>query len=292
MKNTLNTPETALTGPAFMLGSALMFTVMDGLIKIIGPSFRVWDIAFYRFCFGIVFLIGIYGGRQSLIKGANPRLLILRGVLGSCAFLSIVSAIRLIPISTAMVLFFSFPAFTALFSPLIYRERIALPEIICIAATVLGIAFLFDFRFEGSWLGQVLAITGAVFAGLTVTIIKKLRENHRTGVVYMYFCIIGTCITFPAFISQPHFPNSWNDGAMMAIIVVASVFGQLLMTKGLRYCKSWEGGVLLTTELVFTSLLGILFLREPVTWRFWLGGLLILGSVIALQVFGSSKKTD
>ncbi len=120
-----------------MLGSALMFAVMDGVIKIIGPSFRVWDIAFYRFGFGIVILCGIYGGRESLIKGANFRLLILRGVLGSVAFLSIVGAIRLIPISTAMVLFFSFPAFTAFFSPLIYRERITLPEIICIAATVL-----------------------------------------------------------------------------------------------------------------------------------------------------------
>ena len=273
-----------------MLGSALMFAVMDGVIKIIGPSFRVWDIAFYRFCFGIAILYGIYGGRESLTKGANPRLLILRGVLGSVAFLSIVGAIRLIPISTAMVLFFSFPAFTALFSPLIYRERITLPEIICIAATVLGIAFLFDFRFEGVWFGQVLAITGAVFAGLTVTIIKKLRETHRTGVVYMYFCIIGTCITFPAFISQPQLPESWKDGAMLAIIVVASVIGQLLMTKGLRYCKSWEGGVLMTTELVFTSLLGILLLHEQVTWRFWLGGLLILGSVMALQMSGASKK--
>ncbi len=149
---------------------------------------------------------------------------------------------------------------------------------------------MFDFRFEGVWLGQVLAITGAVFAGLTVTIIKKLRENHRTGVVYMYFCILGTCITFPAFIAQPRLPNSWIDGAMMAIIVVASVIGQLLMTKGLRYCKSWEGGVLMTTELIFTSLLGILFLQEQVTWRFWLGGLLILGSVMALQMSGASNK--
>jgi drug/metabolite transporter (DMT)-like permease len=277
-------------GPAFMLGSALMFAVMDGLIKIIGPAFRVWDIAFYRFGFGIVILFGIYGGRESLIRGANPGLLILRGVLGSVAFLTIVGAIRLIPISTAMVLFFSFPAFTALFSPLIYRERITLPEIVCIAATVLGIACLFDFRFEGVWLGQVLAITGAVFAGLTVSIIKKLRENHRTGVVYMYFCILGACITFPAFIAQPRLPETWNDGAMMAIIVVASVIGQLLMTKGLRYCKSWEGGVLMTTELIFTSLLGILFLQEQVTWRFWLGALLILGSVMALQMSGETTK--
>jgi drug/metabolite transporter (DMT)-like permease len=272
-----------------MLASALMFAVMDGLIKIIGPSFRVWDIAFYRFGFGIVILYGIYGGRESLIKGANPGLLILRGILGSLSFLSIVGAIRLIPISTAMVLFFSYPAFTALFSPLIYRERITMPEIVCIAATLLGIASLFDFRFEGVWLGQGLAISGAVFAGLALTIIKKLRENHRTGVVYMYFCILGACITFPAFIAKPQLPESWTDGVMVAIIVVASVIGQLLMTKGLRYCKSWEGGVLMTTELIFTSLLGILFLQEQATWRFWLGGLLVLGSVMALQMSGASN---
>ena len=46
----------------------------------------------------------------------------------------------------------------------------------------------------------------------------------------------------------------------------------------------------MTTELVFTSLLGILLLHEQVTWRFWLGGLLILGSVMALQMSGPSTK--
>ena len=265
-----------------------MFAVMDSVIKIIGPSFRVWDIAFYRFSIGIVILFGIYGGRENLFKAANPRLLILRGVMGSVAFLSIVGALRLIPISTAMVLFFSFPAFTALFSPLIYRERITLPEIICIASALFGIAALFDFRLEGDWFGQVLAVFGAFFAGLTVSIIKKLRENHRTSVVYMYFCMLGTCITFPAFITQPQLPESWTDGILMAVIVIASVIGQIWMTKGLRYCKSWEGGVLMTTELIFTSILGILFLHEQVTWRFWVGGVLILGSVMALQIVGAS----
>jgi drug/metabolite transporter (DMT)-like permease len=77
----------------------------------------------------------------------------------------------------------------------------------------------------------------------------------------------------------------------MAMIVIASVIGQLWMTKGLRYCKSWEGGVLMTTELIFTSILGILFLQEPVTWRFWLGGLLILVSVLGLQLIGAADST-
>ncbi len=36
-------------GPAVMLVSALLFAVLGFLIKILGPSFRVWDIAVYRF---------------------------------------------------------------------------------------------------------------------------------------------------------------------------------------------------------------------------------------------------
>jgi hypothetical protein len=50
------------------------------------------------------------------------------------------------------------------------------------------------------------------------------------------------------------------------------------MNMGFRYCKSWEGGLFLTSEMVFTSLFGIFFLHELVTWRFLGGGLLILAS--------------
>lgn len=286
----LNIKALSLNGTGLMLGSALMFAVMDGFIKIIGPSFRIWDIAFYRFGFGILILFAFFGERQSLLKGANPRLLILRGVLGSLAFLCIGTSIRLIPISTAMVLFFTFPVFTALFSSLIYREPIKFLEIVCIGVAILGMAVIFDFRFEGVAIGQVLAISGAVFAGFTVTIIKKLRENHGSGNVFMYFCIIGTLITFPAFIAKPYFPQSLTEWTMIGIIAVASVIGQLLMTQGLRYCKSWEGGVLMTTELVFTSILGILFLNEQVAWQFWLGGTMILVSIIALQITTKESK--
>jgi hypothetical protein len=37
-----------------MLGSAFIFAVLDVLIKLIGPEFRVWDIAFYRWGGGLL----------------------------------------------------------------------------------------------------------------------------------------------------------------------------------------------------------------------------------------------
>ena len=56
------------------------------------------------------------------------------------------------------------------------------------------------------------------------------------------------------------------------------------MNQGYQYCKSWEGGLFLTSEMVFAAALGIVFLGELVSWRFWIGGLLILASTVLLNV--------
>ncbi|UCG13701.1 MAG: DMT family transporter [Deltaproteobacteria bacterium] len=266
-----------------MLTAAFLFAILDGLIKLLGPPFRVWDIAFYRFACGLAILVPVFSWKRNPFKGHNPKLLIIRGIAGSCAFLSLVTAIRLIPISTAMVLFFSFPAFAAFFSPLIFKEPIAWTEILCVFAALVGVAVLFDFQLQGAILGQIMALVGGGFAGLTVSIIKKLREKNGPVVIYLYFCLLGTLVSLPAFAANPQIPRVTLEWVMLGGIVCSSLIAQLLMNQGFRYCKSWEGGLFLMAEVLFTSILGIVFLDEPMSWRFWIGGFLILGSAIALN---------
>ena len=69
---------------------------------------------------------------------------------------------------------------------------------------------------------------------------------------------------------------------VMGIILSAAV-GQLLMNQGFFYCKGWEGGVFMSTEAVFTALAGIVFLSDPATPQFLIGGLMILGSGLILN---------
>jgi drug/metabolite transporter (DMT)-like permease len=271
-------------GPLLMLSSAFLFSVLDGLIKLLGPAFRTWDIAFYRFGFGLVILIGILGWKGNPFKTDNLKLMIIRGITGSFAFLSLITAIRLIPISTAMVLFFSFPAFAALFSFLIFGERISKSEIICILGALLGASVLFDYQIAGNLFGQAAGLLSGVFAGLTVCFIKRLRETNGAAVIYLYFCLLGALISFPGFISQPQLPRSGIEWLMIGGIVFSSIAAQLLMNQGFQYCKSWEGGLFLTSEVVFTSMLGIVFLGEMVSWRFGLGGLLIVGSAVSINL--------
>ena len=79
---------------------------------------------------------------------------------------------------------------------------------------------------------------------------------------------------------------------MAAGIACTAVSGQLLMNQGFKYCKSWEGGMYLTAEVVFTAILGIVFLGELTSWHFWAGGTLILLSVISLQLITAGQTSD
>lgn len=275
--------DVALAGPLLMLAAALLFTMLTVFIKLLGPHFRVWDVGFYRFMGGALVLICVFGRRGNPYRGYNTRLLILRGGIGAAAFVFMVTAIRLLPVSTALVIFYSFPAFAALFSFCLYGERIGLRESACILAVLAGVAVLFDFELAGGLFGQAMALVAGALAGLTVTLIRTLRTHNGPVIIYLYLCTMGTLVILPAFAVQPVWPaNPWEWGLVLGI-VFSSVTAQLLMNQGFFYCRGWEGGVFMSSEVIFTALVGILFLDDPTTWRFWAGGRLIFGSVVALN---------
>jgi len=275
--------EAAVAGPLFMLSAALLFTLVNMLVKLLGPEYTVWSIGFYRFLGGAVMLLAVFGRHKNPYRGHNIRLLIIRGCTGCSAFICIVTAIRLLPVSTALIIFYSFPAFSAICSFIIYKERIGMVEIGCITAVLIGVGILLDFQLEGGLLGQIIALVGAVFAGLTVTLIRSLREKNGPVTIYLYFCTMGILVTAPMFARHPILPASPVEWGMVLGFIFASLTGQLLMNQGFFYCRGWEGGVLMSSEVIFTATVGIIFLGDPVSWRFWIGGLTILISVIALN---------
>ena len=275
--------DAAVAGPLLMLSAALLYTMVNMLVKLLGPEYTVWSIGFYRFFGGAIMLIAIFGRRQNPYRGHNIRLLIIRGCTGCSAFICAITAIRLLPISTALIIFYSFPAFSAIFSFIIYKERIGMLEIACIAMVLIGVGILFDYQLAQGLVGRAIALGGAAFAGLTVTLIRTLREKNGPVTIYLYFCTMGTLVTAPMFVRHSILPSTPGEWGMVLGLIFASLTGQLLMNQGFFYCRGWEGGVFMSSEAVFTAAVGILFLGDPVSWRFWAGGLMILISVIALN---------
>ena len=282
--------DAALAGPLFMLAAAILFTLLNLIVKTLNPVFTVWHIGFYRFLGGLIMILIIFGRHHNPFKGNNTRLLILRGCTGSVAFIGMITAVKLLPMSTALVIFYSYPAFSAVFAYLIYGEKMSKLQLVCIFFVITGVAVFFDFQMGGSFFGQIMAVLASLFAGLTVTLIRSLREKNGPVIIYLYFCIMGTLITAPQFILTPVFPGNPLEWVMVLGIIFTSLTAQLLMNQGFFYCRGWEGGVFMSSEIIFTATVGIVFLGEPATVRFWLGGLLIFFSVVALNRLNAEPK--
>ena len=158
----------------------------------------------------------------------------------------------------------------------------------CLCATLAGIAVLLDFRGQGSWLGQGAALAGSVLAGWVAVLVRRLRTTNGSRVIYLYLCVVGTVLTLPGFVAAPRFPATPLEWWLVVALVVTSSAGQLLMNQGFLYCASWEGGLIMASEVVFAALVGVVYLGDRVTWRLATGSSLILGSVAVMQLAARS----
>ncbi|MCG8618925.1 MAG: DMT family transporter [Desulfobacterales bacterium] len=276
-----------VAGPLLMVGAALLFTLMSTTVKLLPEPYTVWHIGLIRCLGGMLILVSFTSKGKNPFRGHNIPLLIFRGCTGSLAFVTVVTALRILPISTASVLFYAYPVFAAMFAFLIYREKVSIRQFLCIGVLIAGIGVLFDFSPTGSLFGQMMAIAGGLFAGLTVTLIRSLRARNGVVVIYLYFCAAGTIVTLPFCLMNPLVPGSGLEWLMIAVIILTATTAQLMMNLGFSFCKGFEGGVYMSTETVFTAIVGICLLDDPVSWRFFSGALLILGSGLALNKLSS-----
>ena len=214
-------------GPLIMLSAALQFTIMNLTIKLLGSSFSPWHIAFYRFTGCVLLLLILFGRNGNPYKGYNYRLLILRGVNGSLAFLTIAAAILLLPLSTAMVIFYTYPAFAAFFAVWLYGDRLRAVDMGCIVLVIAGACFLFKFHLSGRPLGEFLALGGAMLFGLTVTLVRSLRQQNGPVVIYLYFCTMGMLVTLPVFLQNPRLPETGIHWLLCLAMVISSTAAQI-----------------------------------------------------------------
>lgn len=267
-----------------MLLSAVLFTGMNLLLKQSMADFRVWDIGFYRFFGGMLLLVALFGRRHNPFRSADTRLLIIRGCTGSIAFMGFILSVRLLPVSTALMLLYSFPAFAAVSSAWLFGEKISAAGWLCLAGVVAGVAILVDPAGGGSLAGYAAGILSAVFAGVTMAIIRQLKQTNGAVVIYLYFCAVGSAVTAPFFLAGPVLPQTAGQLLVCGGIVVTSILGQLLMNQGFGHCRSWEGGLYMTSEVGLTALAGVWVFGDPLGWRFGVGGALIIAGAVAVQV--------
>ena len=217
------------TGYLLIVLAVFFYSIQGLCIKLLPPNFRVWDIIFYRLGGGLLLLFILSPLFSQRISSPTKDItLFFRGITGTVAFSSLVLSIRHLPFSTAIFLFYSFPIFSALFSYLLFQEKIDKHGLICLFVILIGVFFIFGFSFEGNSFWKLIALNSALFAGLTISLIRKLR-NFNTVTVYFSFCLIGTFLCLYPFMLSYQLPVNIIEFSFLFLISTLSLIGQLLL---------------------------------------------------------------
>ncbi|UCH06381.1 MAG: DMT family transporter [Deltaproteobacteria bacterium] len=271
------------SGLLLMTFSAFFYALGDICIKFISPSIGSVPIAFFRFVLGGLILLPLLARGQESLRGSSTRYLLLRGFTGTLAFFCLVKSIAMIPLSNAMVLFYTFPLFAALFSFFILKESLARMEVTLIGVGLIGVFVLINPSSHSLGMGHVYGLLAGAFAGLTVVIIRRVRRTNGPLIIYFYFCVVGGAVSFPLFIANFTLP-SFELFALLIALAVLLLIAQLLMNQGFKFCKASEGSVILMSEVVFTGVAGVLLFHDSPGLSFFIGACLIVGSGVGLNL--------
>ena len=277
----------AVAGAGFMLAATVCYSTENAIVKIAAGNLTVWQIGFGRYLLGAVILFLLFRRSVPRLLGQERRLLIFQAVLSTFMYILFILSIQMLPLSLALILFFIFPAFTALFSPWICGERVSAVEWGAVAAAVSGTVIILWPAEMGSVLGwgYLVVLTGSVLAGVSNNLLRRLGATDSAATIYFYRCFIGAPICLPFLLLQPQ-PLVPTPLSLVGLVVMASfaLLGELSMNRSFKMVSSTRGGILLMSELVIGASFGIIFLGEPASPRLIAGAGLILGCGVVLTL--------
>jgi drug/metabolite transporter (DMT)-like permease len=273
----------------------LFYSAMSASAKLAGTHLSVWQIGVGRFALGLLVVPIIVKVLGLSLWGQQRFLLTLRGLCGSVAFLLLVAAFQRIPLSLAMVLFYLYPAFTALLSPWVTGEptpKIAWPFI--------GVAFmgtcliLWPHEASGAlnW-GHLFAVIASVLCALTLLLVRRLGRDNNIYTLFFYLCLTGTIAGLGPLLIQdsPLLPQQAAAWVGLFAVAVFSIGAQLSINQALIRIPAPKVSVMMTAEVPLVAGFGVLYLGEPLGWRLIVGALLIFSCGIGLNLLPAKSTT-
>ncbi|MDQ6709638.1 MAG: DMT family transporter [Candidatus Dormibacteraeota bacterium] len=277
-------------GVALIIGSACCF----GTLGIFGKlAYRLGlstpQLLSYRFATAalLLWLVNLTL-RQPLPKGRNlVGLAIMGGVgyVGQSA--SYFSALHFIPASINALLLYTYPVVVTLLAALLFGEKLGWMKVGAVGVAFLGTLLVIDVQLRAAPLiGIVLGLGSAAFyTGYILygsRLLPGLPALASTAVIMTSAAVVWSAYA----LATGHLAVSWTApraGLLASFAVIGTAVPILTFILGLRLVGASRAAILSTFEPASTVLLAVLLLGETGSPLQYVGGALILASVLLLE---------
>ncbi|OWK07782.1 SLC35G1, partial [Cervus elaphus hippelaphus] len=235
-------------GLFYTLLSAFLFSVGSLFVKKVQDIHAV-EISAFRCVFQMLIIVPCLIYRKTGFIGPKGQriYLLLRGVLGSNAMILLYYAYQLTSLADATVISFSCPT---------------------------------DKDYSVHVKGALVALAHAVFAAITLVILRKIGTSVDYMLSIWYYVIIGLieCVIVLSILGEWRLPHCGLDRLFLILIGMFGLGGQMFLAKALQIEKAGPVALMKTMDVVFAFIFQIIFFNDMPSWWTVGGSLCVIAS--------------
>ena len=255
-------------GIVLVLLSSLFFSLSAVFGKIVTSN---WEIAGYvvsigRFSLTALIMFVFMMLRKKSFKPNNLKPIVIRGIFNALSIITYYISFQYTTITNANMLHMLYPGFIILLTPYILKEKVSFSKYIYITFMLYGAYLIVNPRFNSVNMGDMLSLFSAFAASFSVMALTLARKKDDTSLVVFYVMLIATLINLPlaykGIFSMP------SEALLFFFLSsICGTLGQVTMTFGYKLVDSSTGALISSSRIVVTTLIGVIFLSEPMNLR-------------------------
>lgn len=284
-------PATVAVSQLCLAIAALSCTPIFFRLSELGPTAT----AFYRTFLGVPIFLAWLGLERRRSDGSGLRLaaswrregleLILAALFFGANILAYAWGLRLTSVANASIISNLAPIFVSLFGFLLFGERPSRGFIAAMLAAIAGVVLLTHGKSGGgreSLLGDLSALGSSILFGGYLITVARLRRRLVAPAIMVWIGALSALFLLLCAVAagEPLLARSFEGWAvLLGLAVVSYAIGQGLLAAALAHLSAAFSSVGLLSLPAISSLLGWVFLREPIGADQAIGGIIVLAAI-------------
>jgi drug/metabolite transporter (DMT)-like permease len=280
------------------LNHLLLLTIATLLISTSGALGKFIDmptpvIIWWRSILAAIILFGfcVYKGISLKINSGKDRwTFFIAALLMGTHWITYFYALKLSNVAIGMLSLFTFPVIIALLEPLFSKTKLDLIHVVLAIMVLVGIYILApEFNLESSQLqGILFGLFSALCYALRILILKGHVAQYNGTMLMFYQVATLAVVLAPSlyFLDSSNITTQYPYVILLALMTTA--IGHTMFINSLKYFKASTASIIGSAQPVFGIIIAYFFLKEIPTIHTFVGGSLILATVVIESV--RSKK--
>lgn len=276
----------------FLLIATLFGSTSGPLGKFIDlpPPVIIWcrcilgGLFLYAFCYFKKVNLKIYSRRDFLT-------ILISALFFGAHWITYFYALKLSNVAIGMLSLFTYPMLTALIEPFFIKVKFDPMYIVLSLMVLLGLYILApEFSLQNSYVEAIIfGVISAFLYALRNIISKKLISRYTGTSIMFYQLAVLTVVLLPAIFFMDTSNISSQFPYIIALGLLTTAIGHTMLVSSFKHFSVSTASIISSTQPIFGIILAFIFLNEMPTLNTFLGGSLILATVIIESVRSRNK---